>query len=207
VSKPVLFSVKGYGSAIVEGVLALAGVEFENRRVEESQVGRKSDILLKYNPLGQIPTMLLANGQVMTESAAICLLFGEGHSDLVPPPSAPERAEFLRWLIFMVAAVYPTFTYGDDPSQWVQTPEAQKNLKDSTNQHREKMWLYIESQIKPSPWFLGSRFSVLDIYVAVMVHWRPREEWFEKNCSKLFSIFKNCLAQPKLGQVLRENFS
>jgi hypothetical protein len=32
---------------------------------------------------------------------------------------APERAKFLRWLVFIVANIYPTFTYADDPSRFV----------------------------------------------------------------------------------------
>lgn len=205
-AKPVLFSCKGYGSTIVEGVFAVAGVEFENRRLPEDQVGPNSDVLLPYNPLGQVPTVLLPDGTVMTESAAIALYFGEGHTELVPPQGAPERANFLRWLEMLVAAIYPTFTYGDDPSRWVKSGDAVADLRASTDEQRKKLWLYLESQVHPSPWFLGKRFSLLDIYVAVMVHWRPGRDWFDKNCPRLFSIFKNASAQPKLGPVLRENF-
>ena len=37
---------------------------------------------------------------------------------LAPLPDQPERARFLNLLIRLVAAIYPTFTYGDNPPQW-----------------------------------------------------------------------------------------
>jgi GST-like protein len=52
------------------------------------------------NPISQIPTLILPDGTVMTESAAITLLLADitTRDDLVPGAAAPERARFLRWL-------------------------------------------------------------------------------------------------------------
>jgi len=37
---------------------------------------------------------------------------------LFPAPHDPLRRDALRWLVFLVAAVYPTFQYGDEPDKW-----------------------------------------------------------------------------------------
>ncbi|MBZ4236614.1 hypothetical protein LAM40_24290, partial [Mycobacterium tuberculosis] len=34
------------------------------------------------------------------------------------PAGDPARARFLRLLVWIVANIYPTFTYGDYPERW-----------------------------------------------------------------------------------------
>ena len=67
-----VFSVPGWGSALAEGMLALCSAPV---RIEDvtgfDQPGAARDRLLRVNPLGQVPTLLLPDGTVMTESAAI----------------------------------------------------------------------------------------------------------------------------------------
>ncbi|WP_422392798.1 glutathione S-transferase, partial [Marinicauda algicola] len=86
------------------------------------------------NPLGQVQTLQIGT-RVMTESAAITLHLAERvNSDgLVPGPDTPERADFLRWLVFIVANIYPTSTYGDDPARFVDLEEARKSFRARTD--------------------------------------------------------------------------
>src|SRR5689334_7662274 len=115
-----LISSKGAGSTIVELALALSGLPHEIETVPYLEPGPQRDHLLGLNMLGQVPTMLLPDGRVMTESAAIILHLADVAPDagLVPPPSDPARPMFQRWLVFIVSALYPTYTYGDDPVRW-----------------------------------------------------------------------------------------
>lgn len=123
----VLYGNPGWGSAIVEAQLAWYGLPFRfepSGNLFESQAAR--DKLLPLNPLAQVPVLVLPDGQALTESAAITLHLADltGRDDLVPGPQAPERAAFLRWLVFVVANIYPTFTYADDPARFVKTEAA-----------------------------------------------------------------------------------
>ncbi|MEX5715207.1 glutathione S-transferase N-terminal domain-containing protein [Serratia ureilytica] len=63
-------------------------------------------------PLGQVPTLVLPDDEVMTESAAIILLLHDRapHAELAPPGGSPLLPRFLRWLLFINAEIYPTFT-------------------------------------------------------------------------------------------------
>src|SRR5512142_1592695 len=117
----------------------------------------------------------------------------EPGAELIPPPGDRTRAAFYRWSVFLVAAVYPTFTYGDDPRKWVPDEEGAKELRASTDRHREACWLQLES-VAGEPWFLGGRRSALDLYVAVMTRWRPGILWFAKRTPKLVAIAKKAAA-------------
>jgi GST-like protein len=204
-----LITTRGCGSAIVEAALALADLPYRVEEIDYDEPGPGQDRLRAINPLGQVPTMLLPDGALMTESAAMILHIADQRpqAGLAPLPDDSTRPAFLRWLIFLVSAIYPTFTYGDDPSRWVRGEEAGAMLKATTNRRREEMWRYLESQIEPTPWLLGDRFSALDIYASVMSHWRPRRPWFAEHCPKLTRIALQVDAKPQIAEVWQRNFS
>jgi GST-like protein len=154
-----------------------------------------------------VPTLILPDGQVMSESAAITLLLADlaGNDSLVPRPGAPERAAFLRWLVFIVANIYPTFTYADDPARFVSVSPARDPFRAATDAYAQRLWKQVESQAR-APWFLGERFSALDIYVSVMTRWRPRRGWFETETPKLFAIAHRADVRPELAEVWKRNW-
>lgn len=204
-----LYATNGCGSMIVEVAFGIARVPFEIVGVPWADTGWNSKALKKLNPLGQVPTLILPDGKVMTESSAILLHLSDTVPgfDLVPPPGHPSRPAFLRWLAFLVAAIYPTFTYGDVTERWVGEPKemgAGKALREATDEHRKLLWRYVESQIK-GPWFLGKAMSALDIYMWPMGHWRPGIDWFAKECPKLHKIARAMKAHPVVKKVAGRN--
>lgn len=202
-----VYSVPGWGSALAEAMLALccAPVRIEDVTGFE-RAGPARDRLLRVNPLGQVPALLLPEGTVMTESAAIALLLSERYpqSGLAPAPGTPLRPAFLRWLVWIAANVYPTFTYGDYPERWVSTDP--KSLKATTDSYRERLWRQLESEMSEGGWALGSPFSVLDVYLAVMTHWTPGRAWFSAHCPRLHAIATRAAEHPQLSGVLQRNF-
>jgi GST-like protein len=204
-----LVASKGCGSAIVEACLALTSLAHEVEELDHEAPGPARDRLLAINPLGQVPTMILPGGGILTESAAIALHVAEvaPAAGLVPRPGDPDRPRFLRWLAFLVGAVYPTFTYGDDPSRFVSGEAAVAELRASTDAYRERCWRQVEGELAPGgPWFLGRHFSVLDLYVSVMTRWRPRRPWFAEHCPRLHAIALAADRDPRLAEVWARNW-
>jgi GST-like protein len=159
------------------------------------------------NPLGQVPTLVLPDGTVMTESLAMIHYVDDvaPKAGLIPPRGDPLRPVFYRWAVHVIAAVYPTFTYGDDPKKWVADEAGSKQLRASTDAHREEMWRRLES-IAGSPWFLGERRSALDLYIASMTRWRPGRKWFDANTPKIVAIAQRASALEELAPVMKKNF-
>src|SRR6266404_2980764 len=185
-SKITVYGRRGWGSTIVEAQLEWLGLDYTYKAVGDllrSAEARRT--LAPVNPLAQVPALVLPNGQTLTESAAITLYLADmtGRDDLVPPPGSEKRPDFLRWLIFLVANVYPTYTYADELDRFVSDATAR------------------------TPWFLGDRFSALDIYVAVMTRWRPGRQWFAENTPQLHAIATRADAIPQLQAVWSRNFS
>ncbi len=148
----------------------------------------------------------MPDGTVMTESAAITLLLADitGEDSLVPAPGDATRAAFLRWLVFIVANVYPTYTYGDDPARFVPVDSAQKPFEDTVLAYARKLYEQLEA-VAGAPWFLGERFSAIDIYVCAMTRWQPKRQWFAEHASKLHDIAEATQEQEKLRPVWARN--
>jgi len=205
--KPLLLGCKGCGNAIVESAFALAGIEFDYEEVDYADDSPTRPRLLQVNPLGQVPTLVLPDGTVMTESLAMIHYLNDlaPGAGLIPAPGDPSRPAFYRWAVFLAAAVYPTFTYGDDPKKWVANEEGAKQLRASTDAHRQEMWKRLEG-IAGDPWFLGAKRSALDPYLPCMTRWRPGRKWFVANTPRIVAIARRANALPELAPVMQRNF-
>jgi GST-like protein len=198
----------GWGSVLTEAQLDWYGLPYDFIDVGdlyEEPAARKK--LAKINPLEQVPALILPDGQVMTETAAITLHLADatGSFDLVPAPGDATRPRFLRWLIFIVANIYPTFTYGDVPGRFVPGDKAAKGFRANIEDHAKSLWRMVEQDAQ-APWFLGERFSALDIYLCAMTRWRPNRPWFSKNAPKLVATADRCNDLPKLKPVWLRNY-
>ena len=206
-----LYAGKEGGSMIVELAFALTGAPVEIIDVPWEDTGWQSKILAPLNPLGQVPTLILPDGEVMTESAAMILHLNDRFPEvgLAPAPDHPTRPRFLRTLLFLVSAIYPTFTYGDVTSRWVGEDEktgAGKALRESTHEHRKVLYEHLETQAA-SPFFLGEAMSAIDLYLWAMVRWRPGRKWHAERCPKLTAIAARVGELPEAGAVEERNRS
>jgi GST-like protein len=203
-----LLGCKGCGSAIVESAFALAGIALECEEVDYSAGSPTRERLLAVNPLGQVPVLLLPDGTVMTESLAIVHYVNDlaPRSGLIPAKGDALRVPFYRWAVFIVAALYPTWTYGDEPAKWVEDTQGAKQLRESTDEHRKRLWAQVE-EVAGEPWFLGARMTALDLYVASMTRWRPGILWFAKHTPRLAAIAQKASATPKVADVMKRNFA
>jgi len=204
----VLYARDGWGSVLVEAQLDWYGLEYRREPVGDlfgSEEARTA--LAAVNPISQVPTLVLPSGEVLTESVAITLYLADmtSRSDLVPAPDEPTRAAFLRWLVFLATNVYPTFTYADLPSRFVAVEAAQTPFRAAVDEYARRLWKILEANAV-GPWFLGSRFSAIDIYVAAMTRWRPGRDWFKNNTEKLHAIAHALDSEARLAGAWRRNF-
>lgn len=207
VDRPIhVIGCRGCGSTIAESFLALANIPFDREEVDYDAQGSARDRLQALNPLIQIPTLVLPDGSVLTETLAVAAFVHARAPDVgLIPASATLQIPFWRWVTVLVAAVYPTFTYGDSPNKWVQNVEGQAQLRESTDERRKLLWRAIEGECK-APYFLGDTFSAIDVYLAVMSHWRPGLPWFQENTPKLAAVSARVGAMAALRDILSANF-
>lgn len=202
-----LIGSRGCGSAMIEMALELANLPYTVTDLPYLKPGPGRDRLLRLNVTGQVPTLVLPDGEVMTESAAMILHINDASPEagLVPPPGSRERTAFWHLLMRLVGAVYPTFTYADEPEKWTTEGEAAELLRTRVHGRRAELWQEID-RLADAPHVLGRRFSALDLYVAVMIRWRPGPQWFKAQCPALYAVAVQAAEQPDVRKVLSRHF-
>ena len=199
-----VYGAPGWGSAISELMLTLADIPY--RFVDVSgfnNEGPQRDLLQKINPLCQVPTLTLENGEVMTETAAIALMVLDRRPDLAPPVESTERQQFQRLLIWLVANIYPTFTNADYPERWV--PDAPAQLKKNCIEYRKSLYLWLNGQLSAEPYAFGEQLTLIDCYLCVMRTWGPGHDWFQGNTPNISAIADAVCQRAELRQVLKNN--
>lgn len=200
-----LYGAPGCGSAAIEVMLQLARQPFEYVKTSFWDQNEHFAALMKVNPQGKVPTLVLADGAVMTESAAMLLYFAEQVPGMIPA-DASKRAQFYRWMLFIPANIYAMFDIGDEPSRWVEGEIAQKDLKEKSVEKQKIFWGMIEQDAVCAPYVLGSDMTALDIYIAMVSRWRPGRAWFNQHCPKLTAAVVLTEQHPVVKAVWEKNF-
>ena len=201
-----LMGLKGSGSVIAEAFLILAGISYDYEEVNYDIEGPAKKRLVGYNPLGQVPTLIFSDGSVITETLAVAAYADSKCPGLaLLPRDAATAARFFRWTSYIIAAIYPTFTYGDTPTKWVNDSNGAKQLGNSTDLWRKKLWSILDKEAG-NPYFFGKTFSAIDIYLGVMIHWEPRRDWFRKNCPNIHLVAELVGSDKRLAELWARNF-
>jgi GST-like protein len=203
----VLHGDTGSGSAMVEMALAEAGQPVALRDVPLQGDHQLRADYRAINPLGRLPTLVLPDGTVLTESLAILLSIADLHpaAALLPPPG-PERATALRWMAVMAAEAYPHVTRWDYPRRFSADPAHAPAIKDAALAMFREVLRVIEAEAglagdAAAPFLLGARFSLADIPLAVMSRWCGGRAWSPAHLPRIEALARAVAARPAIAPI------
>ena len=199
-----LYGAQGSGSAAVEVALGIAGVEFGRVEAASWQPGPGLDELKRVNPLAQIPTLVLEDGSVLTESAAILLHLGLVHPQsglLADDPS--RRAQQIRGLVYIAANCYAGIGILDYPDRWYPEPDeaVKKAMQKRGRQRLHELWNLFADEFPASPWLSGERLGALDILAATVSMWSGARKHLEASRPAFFALMKAVEADPRIAPI------
>jgi glutathione S-transferase len=161
------------GSLAPQIVLEELGVPYEIIWVRKTP--EDLEVLRRIHPSGKIPVLLLPDGTVVAESAAILIHLTNLHPEagLAPAAGSSAHARFLQWMVFLSANVYEAALryfyserYCTDPTA---APEVKTQALADYAGHLER----IHGEL--SPYVLGDRLSAADPYLHMLAGWFPEE--------------------------------
>ena len=196
-----LYGAAGSGSVPVEAAMTLIGLDYRVIEAVTWEDETERDKVAAVNPMRQIPALVLPGGETLTESAAILIWLADSHPQarLSPALDDPRRAQFLRWMSFIPAAVYSMFWVRDVPSRLVgDDTAAQAQLRRRTAERIADCWRMMDAQITPGRFLLGEELTVLDLYVAVASRWTPRRDRFASEAPSMAEVVRRVDALPQL---------
>jgi GST-like protein len=194
-----IYGAAGTGSVPVEAALTLIGRPYAVVELQ-TPIASWREQLASINPLAQAPALILPNGDLMTESAAILMWLAETHPAARLSPMADDvaRPAFLRWMAYVSAAIYALFWVRDDPLRLVADAEAAALARERTAARISECWRLMDAQVHPGRYILGDDLSVLDLYVTVLSRWGPRRKAFYENAPKMAEVVRRVDADPRL---------
>ncbi|TCZ65333.1 glutathione S-transferase family protein [Roseicella aquatilis] len=202
----VLYGDRRSGSAMVELALAAIGAEAELRPVPLERDAQLAADYRRINPMGRVPTLLLPDGTVVTESSAILLTLEARHPEagLLPPGDDARRATALRWMLLAASELYPCVTRYDYPERFGAEPAS---IRARSVAMARETWGLIEAGARPDPFVLGSRLSLADLVLAVMSRWMGQEDWMSAHRPRIQALARAVATHPRLAGAWARHFA
>jgi glutathione S-transferase len=200
--KYIIYGAPGSGSGIVEAACAEIGVEYEVRDLDARNDEHRGEAYAAVNPHRKMPTLEVEDGEIITESVAILLTLDERHRDagLLPPPGSKERAQALRWMLFLAAEMYPMVEIIDYPERFASSADGAEALRERAEGLLRQRWRLLEANVIGSPYCVASGFSATDLYITKFSVWLD-EAWRREHLPKIDALTSAVLARPALAAV------
>lgn len=148
-----------------------AGIEAQYQLVNiwTKKVSENDGDFCAISPKGAVPVLELANGERLTESAAVLQYIADLKPDtgLAPPAGDPDRYRLQEWLSFTgseihKAFLFPTFWYKDDASKAAARERIGKTLTIAAD------------HLGGHDYLVGDRFTVADAHLTWTLLLLPR---------------------------------
>ena len=200
----VLYGTQGSGSAAAEAALDIAGINY--RKVDAASWKQSPGLeeLKRVNPLAQIPTLVLEDGSVLSEVAAILIHLGLVHPEnglLSTEPS--RRAQQIRGLVYIAANCYAGIGILDYPDRWYRDPDdaAKKAMEERGRARLHELWDIFADQFPATPWLSGDRIGALDILAATVSMWSGARKALAKSRPDFSALLARIEADPRVAAV------
>lgn len=168
-----LYNRPASGGFVVEAALALAEVPFDLIELD-SKVGTPlPESFRATNPWKQLPTLVLPDGTVLTETAAILIHLGAAFPEkgLAPMPGTPAHGVFLRWMVFASVNLYEAVLRRGYPGRFTDDPNAITATQAAAVARMGEALAVLEDAIDPGPFILGDEMNLADVYIAMLFLW------------------------------------
>lgn len=170
-----LYGRRGAGSLAPQMLLEEIGAAYE--LVWVSKAPAEIEAFRRISPAAKIPALMLQDGTMVSESAAILIHLTNAHpvAGLAPIAGSSAHAHFLQWMVFLSANAYEAALRVAHPDRYSADGEAAaaqiktQALVDWTG-HLEIVHATL------SPYLLGAKLSAADIYLYMLTSWYPLDD-------------------------------
>ncbi len=203
-----LYGTTHTSTCAAKAALSEAGAAFEEVEITTRAGKHLTEEYRQINPRQQVPSLMLPDGSIMTESPAMLLHIADAHPEigLAPPPGTSERAQHDRWLIFFAVNVYEGGHRVDYAERFTTDINGKQGVEEAAKAYIDRHFSIFEEALGNGPYFFDNDLSMLDIYVWMLSQWPGSRAWFEANCPKIVRLANTVKVRPKIVPIHEENF-
>jgi glutathione S-transferase len=152
--------------ALIESGICFEAVKVDEASKRTADGGNYSAV----NPLGYLPALVLDDGSVLLEAAAIAQYIADldPASKLAPPHGTIARAKFHGWLNFLSSEIHKG---GLAPLFY---PALDERAKDVFRERLKPRFAFGDRHLLTRDYLLGNDYSIADVGLYAMMGWTPR---------------------------------
>ncbi|MDE2227469.1 MAG: glutathione transferase GstA [Alphaproteobacteria bacterium] len=177
-----------------------AGFTYELERVDIiTKKTEKGADFFAVNAKGYVPTLVLDDGQVLTEVPVILQYLGDQKpaSGLVPKAGTMERVRAQEWLNFITSELHKTYGPLFRPT----TPEEFKKL---SREYIARRLAILEKHLASRPYIMGDKFSAPDPYAFTVLRWSKFTGFDLSPFTAINAFMDRVAARPKVQEALKQ---
>ena len=162
-----LYILPGACSLAANIALREAGIPFELVRVSHRTHKTADGVdLNEINSKGYVPALVLDNGELLTENAALLSYIADLNpaAKLAPPAGTLERYRVSEWLAYINSEVHKAFSP-------LFAADAPPDMKQYARDRLTKRVAWLADKLGSKPYLLGEQFTVADAYLFVVLSW------------------------------------
>jgi len=196
------------GGTSVRAALGELEVLYDLVEIDIRSGAQFTDEYTRINPRQQVPSLELPDGSILTENTAILMHLADTHpeADLAPHCGSVERAQINRWLSFFAMNNYEQEIRRLRPERYTTDQSAAQGIVDAATAIVKRHYDIFEGAIGDGPYFLGGRFSILDIYVWMLVQWWGDYDGMRRDHPKILRLVETVMDRPKIKPVHEAHF-
>jgi glutathione S-transferase len=176
-----------------------AGLQHELIKVDlRAKKLENGDDYLQINPKGQVPALMLDNGELVTEGPVIVQMIADKATakNLAPAANSAERYKLQEWLTYINGELHKNIGPLFNPAL---SDDAKGVFKDRAM----GKFKYVDGQLAGKDYLMGKQFTVADGYLFVMLTWADRMKFDLSGLSNLKAYHARVAARPGVQAALK----
>ncbi len=152
----------------------------------------------KINPKGQVPALVLDNGEVLTEGPAVVQWIADQASgkNLAPANGTPERYRLQEWLNFVSTDLHKSFGPLFNPTM----PEDAKAIFRNMIMAKFKL---VDQALAGKDYLMGKTFTVVDGYLFTILTWAEKMKFDLAGLPNVTAYKARVAARPAVQSALQ----
>lgn len=203
-----LYDGQGTGGVSVRAALAELEAKCEYIDIDLGAGEEYSDEFTKINPCQQVPVIELPDGTILTENIAILMHLADSHPDagLAPSCGTVERAQVNRWLSYFAMNIYGPEYLRMRPAFYTTKSSEAEGIAEAATTFLTHHYTIFERAMSSGPYYLGDQFSILDLYIWMLVQYWGDYDTMRSDWPKTYRLAETVMARPKVKQIHEAHF-